>query len=167
MRDLINQKFGKLKVLKKTQKRKWGCVVWLCKCDCGNIIEATGSGLVTRNTKSCGCLRKEKLRQRLTTHGHSIKGNWSKTYTCWHSMKQRCLNENHKNYKNYGGRGIMICERWKDSFKNFLADMGVPSEGMSIDRIDNDGNYELSNCRWSTPKEQANNRSNNIILVSP
>jgi len=164
--DLSGQKFNRLLVIEDTGKRrKNGTIIWLCKCDCGNFIKTSKDNL-DRATKSCGCLQKEITGQRskgnsyCLKHGHWSGGKASRTWKSWNSMKHRCLNENAPNYKYYGGRGITICDRWlnKNGFENFLEDMGERPEGTSIDRVDNEGNYQPSNCKWSTPKEQINNR---------
>jgi hypothetical protein len=149
--DLTNKIFNRLTVLKDTGKRnKCGHIIWECLCECGNITEVESHSLKNGNTKSCGCLS--------IKHGHTKKyGKNTITYYCWASMKSRCLNPNHERYKDYGGRGIQVCERWM-KFENFLADMGEKPNGLSIDRIDNEGHYELSNCKWSNDKDQANNR---------
>lgn len=156
--DLTGQKFGLLTVIKKTDKKCSGKIVWECLCYCGNMVEVTGNHLRSGNVKSCGCIMK--------THGHSggIGKKPSDTYTCWRNMIQRCYNNKNKRYKDYGGRGITVCEEWKD-FTNFLSDMGERPNGKSIDRINVNGNYEPANCRWATTKEQQNNIRNNRKVV--
>ena len=137
----------------------------LCQCSCGNT-KIVGLGcLRTGSVASCGCLRDEKIAavgRRNTTHGKSH----TPTHRAWSSMFQRCHNPNHKFYSYYGGRGIAICQRWQDSFESFLEDMGeLPSPLHSLDRIDNDGDYCPSNCRWATQKEQRRNTRINIMLT--
>jgi len=157
--DLTNQKFGKLTVIKFLGDDEYGNKQWLCKCDCG-VEKSILSGSFKRGlTKSCGCLHKEIMKEVKTTHGYANKNNKSVEYLTWASMLDRCRNKNNKSYKNYGGRGIEVCDRWTNSFENFLEDMGKrPSNKHSIDRINVNDNYEPNNCRWATTYEQSINR---------
>jgi len=132
-----------------------------CVCDCGSFGLIRTGNLRNGVTASCGCLKRENFLKAVVIHGHSrIKSNGglrvSQTYTVWQGIHARCTNPKHIGYKNYGGRGISVCGRW-DKFENFLADMGEKPEGLSIDRKDNDGNYEPRNCRWATRLEQRHN----------
>lgn len=157
--DLIGQKFGKLKVLKRAKNDKCGNRCWLCQCSCGdeNEIIVRGDSLKTGHTKSCGCFKKE----RATKHGHSQK---NKTYKSWQSMIQRCINPNNDNYKDYGGRGITICDRWIKSFPDFLEDMGERPPGYTIERKNNQEGYYLKNCYWATrSQQQRNTRRNHLV----
>lgn len=161
--NLIGQKFGKLTVIEESSERKNGSVCWICKCDCGKVTKPIrGDQLKDGETKSCGCLKGELLKQK--NHVHGLFNNAKEKpphYAAWTSMKQRCFNPNDKQYKNYGGRGITVCDEWKDDFQTFydyiskLPHFG--EEGYSLDRINNDGNYEPGNVRWATAKEQINN----------
>jgi hypothetical protein len=128
---------------------------FICICECGNEKVIELFYLRKGESKSCGCLKKRVLGQ--TKHI---------LYSTWFNMKQRCMNPNHKFYKNYGGRGIKVCDRWIKSFSNFLLDMGEKTEGMTLDRKNNDGNYEPSNCKWATRTEQSNNRRNTKSVKS-
>lgn len=125
---------------------------WSCTCDCGAVRIVPGRDLVSGKSKSCGCLRDDHAGDSRRTHGESN----SRAYSTWLHMRQRCLSPANFRYPSYGGRGIAICERW-NTFENFLADMGHPPEGMSLDRIDNSKGYSPSNCRWATQKMQVHN----------
>lgn len=153
--DLTGMRFGRLVVVKQAPHLSPKNVRWECKCDCGNTTVAQSGALRGGRNNSCGCLQRE----RATKHG--LEG--SLTYTVWAQMKARCLNPKHKSYKDYGGRGITVCERWM-SFDNFYADMGDKPDGMSLDRKDNSLGYFKDNCRWANDSEQSNNRRTNRIL---
>lgn len=149
--NIAGQRFGRLvAVLQATSRNK--NARWKCQCDCGRTTVVFRNSLMTGSTSSCGCLSTEVKRLRKTTHGQSKTA----TFGTWRAMIARCGNKNHRSYKNYGGRGIDVCERWR-SFENFLSDMGHRPHGMMIERKDNDGNYEPMNCVWATMIDQNSN----------
>lgn len=161
--DLTGQRFSRVTVLGSAGSREYGQSKksrWLCKCDCGTEKVFDGSSLMSGNTVSCGCFARERLGKLSATHGMTE----TRVYRIWQAMLTRCRNKNTVNYENYGGRGISVCERWL-SFENFLSDMGEPETGQSIDRIDNDGNYEPNNCRWATREMQSKNKRSNRVLT--
>lgn len=152
--DYRGKKYGKLTILDFYKKKSYIYVI--CKCDCGNIYHTRLSSILDNKTKSCGCLQKEIIGNLNKTHG--LKD--SHIYKVWTSMKQRCYNPKRKGYQNYGGRGIIVCKEWKDNFLTFY-DWAITNgykEGLSIDRIDNNGNYEPLNCRWTNAIHQIHNR---------
>lgn len=151
-------------VIKKHNQDKWGGWNWLCMCDCGNETVVSGGHLRGLKTKSCGCSRKE-------TKNFTHKMTGSRLYKVWHAMKSRCYYEKSEMFKHYGGRGIMVCDEWKNSFISFYDwsikngyDENAERGQCTIDRIDVNGNYEPNNCRWATIKQQANNTRRNHLI---
>lgn len=147
--DETGKRYNMITVLGHAQKSG----SWVCQCDCGTIFEKPGCKLRNGVAKSCGCLRGKCHK----THGQTVGKKPTRTYNSWQSMIARCTKPHLKTWADYGGRGITFCERWK-SFENFFDDMGERPEGMTLDRKDVNGNYEPGNCKWSTYKEQSNNK---------
>ena len=165
MVDLAGKRVGRLTVLRPVGRNAWGNYIWECQCDCGNRHKVAAGDLKNLSTHSCGCLHREELAKMSTTHGYTSGPTRSQIYTIWGSMLNRTKCPSCRGFKNYGGRGIKVCDRWK-RFENFLEDMGErPGKGYSIERINNDGDYEPGNCRWATSKEQ-NTNTRRVVLTT-
>lgn len=161
--DITGQKFGKLTAIKIYKVKRNGhttSTYWLCECECGNFTSVEASRLRTGYTKSCGCLRNRKNKNGVDSPDSE------KLYRIWIGMKTRCYNPKAGNYKYYGGKGVSVCDEWKDDFKSFYtwAKENGYKKNLTIDRIDTNKDYEPSNCRWITQKEQTNNTSQNVLI---
>jgi len=166
IRDLTGQRFGRLVVLYDTGERRGGQVIWRCRCDCGNKVDVRSGNLTSGNSMSCGCYSRECTVERSTTHGMARRGKRHPVYKVWLHMLRRCEDLNNNRYKNYGGRGIAVCGEWHNPqvFIEWALNNGW-EKGLTIDRIDNNGNYEPDNCRWIARKEQARNKTNNRYVT--
>ena len=176
--DITGQKFGRLTVLHKLPPRSGGGSDWRCRCDCGAEFTAIGSNIRKGDTRSCGCLAVERASQMgadkefiakrslaVTAHGHKRRSGTTAEYRTWLGIKRRCQDVRHKDYSNWGGRGITVCDRWDRSFESFLADMGPRPAGHSIDRIDPRSGYSPENCRWATAQQQGDTKRSNIAVI--
>lgn len=158
----VGDRFGRLTTQLETRLpippkgKKTGNKAWMCRCDCGTELMVRLYSLTNGNTISCGCAKRERAASGSMTRTHGM--THSRTFVTWRSMIARCYNPKQNRYQYYGGRGISVCDRWKNSFEAFLADLGPRPQGMTIDRKNSSNNYALGNCRWATAKEQANNR---------
>jgi hypothetical protein len=158
----VGQTFGRLTVLAQFRDPKSGNLRCTCRCVCGEIVKPRIYELLNGETKSCGCLMRETNQLKMAKLGRSCKthgSSFTPEYRAWIKMKTRCYNHNYEQFKDYGGRGIRVCDHWINSFENFLADMGrKPSKQLTLDRKNNEGNYEPGNCRWATRLQQCHNR---------
>ncbi len=168
--DLTGQRFTRLVAIEPAGERvtSTGKVLplWRCHCDCGKEIVKAGPYLLNGDTKSCGCYQREMAAKAKTTHGMRSKGALPPEYVNWRHMVDRCTNPNRKDFHYYGGAGVTVCWRWRNSFTDFLEDMGPrPTPKHSIDRIDGAKGYEPGNCRWATPTEQSQNRKSAVMIT--
>ncbi len=160
--NLVGKKFCRYTVIKRNMIKKGS--FWECECECGRVKDVSAYNLMSGTVKSCGCYHKERVRETQTTHGRAGKND--RTYKCYWNMITRCTNPNNHHYYLYGARGIKICDRWLESFLNFLEDMGEQPEGFQIERKDNNGNYELSNCIWLRAELQVNNKRHRRVSAN-
>lgn len=157
-------RFGRLVVIREAAERIRGGYAYVCACECGNEVTVPTKDLNRKNTRSCGCLMRDTTRARSTIHGHARRGALTPEFSSWRSMLKRCTDPNSNRYAHYAGRGIRVCERWLQ-FESFLSDMGPRPPGTSLERKQNNGNYELANCVWATPAQQSRNTRRTRLLT--
>ena len=160
--NLPGTRFGLLETIEQAQKYKWRC-----RCLCGGEKIARIYDLINGKTRSCGCLRRQLLSKRNTRHGITARQKFRREYHAWHHAKRRCTLPNHPGYRHYGGRGIQMCDEWLSNFPAFLAHLGPCPLKYSLDRINNNGNYEPGNCRWATRSTQRRNQRPKSAISSP
>lgn len=161
--DISGHCYGRLMAVRRVEPSRHPSR-WECRCSCGAIVVVALGDIRNGATRSCGCLRRERTKERMTKHGHARGTGWHPLYRTWLGIRRRCTNPKARGWRYYGGRGIQVCERWRD-FSVFLADVGERPHGMTLDRINPDGDYEPANVRWATWKQQRANRSSRRYAV--
>lgn len=166
VKDLTGKRFGRLTVIGIDEGRQSRKTYWICQCDCGKITSHRSDGLQSGSIRSCGCLKNELSAERVAKN-HKHKQSGTRLYHIWQGMKRRCYTETSPDYQRWGGRGIKMCDQWRDSFESFFewAMKSGYSDTLTIDRVDNDGDYTPDNCRWASAKEQGRNRRSNISIT--
>lgn len=166
--DLAGRRFGMIFVVSfDPSSDPQGYGKWKCKCDCGTEFTQRGNRLLAGSAASCGCRKRDAKTESRISHGETRNGEVPRDYMVWQGMIARCENPKGNRWKSYGGKGVKVCERWRHSFPAFIEDMGPrPTPRHTIDRIDSSGNYEKSNCKWSTPKEQARHFAKNRMITA-
>jgi hypothetical protein len=161
---MLGKTYGRWTIIDTAARQRYACgrvaIAWLCKCECGTVRRVLDQSLRRGASTSCGCYHREVTR-RNAKHGHAAGGLSSVEYTAWENMKARCFNPANSEFRNYGGRGITVCQRWAADFRNFLSDMGPRPDGQSLERLDVNGDYTPENCRWVPIADQLRNTRRN------